>query len=72
MDRPVAMKSNLHNALFEPKSTRFWVANAGADKTPAANRSYYQFQLSELLSRQPTSGSKVLPMGVKTAALGQK
>ena len=72
MDRPVAMKSNLHNVLFEPKSTRFWVANAGADKTPAADGSYYQFQLSELLTRHPTTGSKELPMLVKTASLGQK
>jgi len=64
MDRPVAMKSNLHNVLFEPKSTRFWVANAGADKTPAAERPYYQFQLSELLTRQPQSGSKEIPMVV--------
>ena len=64
MDRPVAMKSNLHNVLFEPKSTKFWVANAGADKTPAAERPYYQFQLSELLTRKPESGSKELPMAV--------
>ncbi|MFQ5731766.1 MAG: C45 family autoproteolytic acyltransferase/hydrolase, partial [Planctomycetaceae bacterium] len=34
MDRPVAMKSNLHNVLFEPKTTRFWVANASKDKKP--------------------------------------
>ena len=72
MDRPVAMKSNLHNVLFEPKSTRFWVANAGADKTPAADGNYYQFQLSELLTRKPNSTSKELPMVVKTAAVGQK
>ena len=72
MDRPVAMKSNLHNVLFEPQSTKFWVANAGADKTPAADGMYYQFQLSELLTRQPVSGSKELPMGVKTASVGQK
>lgn len=64
MDRPVAMKSNLHNVLFEPKSTRFWVANAGTDKTPAADRSYYQFQLSELLTLQPDQGSKEIPMVV--------
>lgn len=64
MDRPVAMKSNLHNVLFEPKSTKFWVANAGADKTPAAEQPYYQFQLSELLTRQPQSGSKEIPLAV--------
>jgi hypothetical protein len=53
MDRPVAMKSNLHNVLFEPASTRFWVANAGKDRQPAAERPYQQFQLTELLRRRP-------------------
>jgi hypothetical protein len=53
MDRPVAMKSNLHDVLFEPKSTRFWVANAGPDGQPAAERTYQQFQLSALLARKP-------------------
>jgi hypothetical protein len=62
MDRGVAMKSNLHNVLFEPKSTRFWVANASADKKPAAEQKYHQFQLSELLKRQPSSDAKVIPL----------
>jgi isopenicillin-N N-acyltransferase like protein len=53
MDRPVAMESNLHNVLFEPASTRFWVANAGPDGQPAAERKYVAFQLSELLLRRP-------------------
>jgi isopenicillin-N N-acyltransferase like protein len=53
MDRPVAMKSNLHNALFEPKSTKFWVANANAKGEPAAEQPYHAFQLSELLERKP-------------------
>ncbi len=57
MDRPVAMQSNLHNVLFEPKTTRFWVANASPDKEPAATQPYYQFQLTELLKRQPESGA---------------
>jgi hypothetical protein len=61
MDRGVAMKSNLHNVLFEPKSTRFWVANATADGKPAADQKYHQFQLSELLERQPSDDSKVIP-----------
>lgn len=52
MDCPVAMKSNLHNVLFEPLSTRLWVANASADGQPAATQKYYQFQLSELLKHQ--------------------
>ncbi len=61
MDRPVAMKSNLHNVLFEPKTTRFWVANASRDKQPAATQPYYQFQLTELLKRQPASKARQIP-----------
>lgn len=53
MDRPVAMKSNLHDALFEPRSTRMWVANASPSGQPAAEQKYYAFQLSELLDRHP-------------------
>ncbi|MBI3461812.1 MAG: peptidase C45, partial [Planctomycetes bacterium] len=41
MDRPVAMKSNLHCVLFEPRSTRLWVANASPDGQPAATQRYY-------------------------------
>ncbi len=55
MDRPVAMKSNLHNVLFEPKTTRFWVANASPEQQPAATQPYYQFQLTELL-KPPSCG----------------
>lgn len=61
MDRPVAMKSNLHNVLFEPASTRFWVANAGVDLQPAAERSYQMFQLTELLKRQPDPAAPQFP-----------
>lgn len=64
MDCPVAMKSNLHNALFEPKSTRLWVANASPDKKPAAEQKYYHFQLSELLTRKPDSSAKEIPLAV--------
>lgn len=64
MDRPVAMKSNLHNVLFEPKTTRFWVANAAKDRSPAATQPYYQFQLTELLKRKPAEDSPSLPMKV--------
>lgn len=55
MDRGVAMDSNLHNVLFAPASTRFWVSYAGIDKTPAAERPYQAFQLDELLKRQPAA-----------------
>ncbi len=53
MDRPVAMKSNLHNALFETTSLRFWVANAGPNGEPAAEQNYHRFDLQELLSSKP-------------------
>ena len=53
MDCPVAMKSNLHNVLFAPKTTQFWVANASLDRKPAAEQKYYSFQLTELLNRHP-------------------
>lgn len=62
MSRPVAMKSNLHNVLFEPKSTKLWVANAASDGTPAANQKYHGFQLSELLKRKPDPSAPVFPM----------
>ena len=48
MDRPVAMKSNLHDVLFVPQSLEFWVANAGAH-TPASNEPYFHYKLKELL-----------------------
>lgn len=68
MDRPVAMNSNLHNVLFEPASTRFWVANASPDGRPAATQPYHSFQLSELLTRvadpsAPVVGSDREPAG---------
>ena len=68
MDCPVAMKSNLHNVLFEPKTTRFWVANASTDKQPAANQKYFAFQLSELLTRKPGANAREIPLEVRAAA----
>lgn len=62
MDRPVAMRSNLHNVLFEPASLRLWVANATADGQPAADQPYHEFALSELLARQPDGDARQLPM----------
>ena len=62
MDCGVAMKSNLHDALFAPKSTKLWVANATKDKRPAADQPYHAFQLTELLSRQPDTSATEIPM----------
>jgi hypothetical protein len=61
MDRPVAMKSNLHSVLFETTTTRFWVANASKDGKPASEQPYHAFQLFDLLKHQPDTASPMLP-----------
>jgi len=61
MDRPVAMKSNLHSVLFETTTTRFWVANASKDGKPASEQPYHSFQLLDLLKHQPDTSSPMLP-----------
>ncbi|MFI5457819.1 MAG: C45 family autoproteolytic acyltransferase/hydrolase [Isosphaerales bacterium] len=61
MDRPVAMKSNLHSVLFETTTTRFWVANASIDGKPASEQPYHAFQLRELLTHQADASSRELP-----------
>jgi len=61
MDRPVAMKSNLHSVLFEPVTSRFWVANASKEGAPASSQPYHEFKLSELLTHVPDTSSPVLP-----------
>lgn len=71
MDPGVAMKSNLHDALFAPKSTRLWVANASKDKRPAAEQPYHAFQLTELLSRQPDSTAPQIPLLAPTKVAGK-
>ncbi|MHB1036515.1 MAG: C45 family autoproteolytic acyltransferase/hydrolase [Pirellulales bacterium] len=67
MDRPVAMASNLHNALFAPKSTKLWVANASKDKKPAAEQPYHAFQLTELLGRKPDPAAREIPLAKREA-----
>jgi hypothetical protein len=47
--RPVAMSSNLHNAIFRPETLDMWCADAGA-KTPACNEPYVRVNLGELLA----------------------
>jgi hypothetical protein len=61
MDRPVAMKSNLHSVLFETTTTRFWVANASKDGKPAADQPYHAFQLRDLLTHQADPSARELP-----------
>lgn len=67
MDRPVAMKSNLHNVLFETDTGRFWVANAASDGSPAADQPYHEFDLATLLSSRPEASSPVLDAPRRTA-----
>src|SRR3954451_3414942 len=61
MDRPVAMKSNLHSVLFETTTTRLWVANASKAGEPAATQPYHAFRLTELLTHRPDTSSPALP-----------
>ena len=52
MSRPVAMKSNLHNALLVPGEGKLYVANAQGKK-PAAECGYVEFDFSALLKEFP-------------------
>jgi hypothetical protein len=47
--RPVAMKSNLHNAVFMPETLDMWFADAGK-KTPACDEPYTKVNLKEILA----------------------
>ncbi len=60
MDRPVAMKSNLHSVLFETTTGRFWVANASKDGQPAVSQPYHAYRLADLLARQPDPSAPIL------------
>ena len=46
--RPVAMQSNLHDAIFSAETLEMWCADAGRH-TPACDEPYARFQLDELL-----------------------
>lgn len=46
--RPVAMNSNLHDAIFSAETLEMWCADAGR-RTPACDEPYARFQLDELL-----------------------
>jgi hypothetical protein len=48
MERPVAMKSNIHSALFAPDTLDFWVANADAHNVASHTR-YTHYNLGDLL-----------------------
>ena len=61
MDRPVSMKSNLHNVLFETSTGRFWVAHASPGGEPAANQPYRGFDMRALLARECHDDVPALP-----------
>ncbi len=46
--RPVAMRSNLHNAVFMPETLDLWFADAGK-KTPACDEPYTRVNLKAIL-----------------------
>lgn len=60
MDRPVAMKSNLHSVLFETTTGRMWVANASPDGQPAANQPYHAFDFPALLKHEANPSADAL------------
>jgi dienelactone hydrolase len=47
--RPVAMNSNLHDAIFGPETLEFWIADAGRT-TAACDEPYAHFNLQKLLA----------------------
>jgi hypothetical protein len=62
MDRPVAMKSNLHAVLFETTTGKLWVANASKDGKPAVEQPYHAFDFRALLKHQAESSAPVLTL----------
>ena len=48
--RPVAMRSNLHNAIFMPETREMWFADAGR-KTPACDEPYTRINLNDVLTQ---------------------
>ena len=68
MDRPVAMKSNLHNVLFVPEKLILHVAHA-SHKKPAAECPSVRLDLAKLLEEVPGArGAATLPAAEAKAA----
>ncbi len=61
MDRPVAMKSNLHSVLFETATSRLWIANASKEGEPAATQPYHAFKMSALLTHKAETSAPSIP-----------
>jgi predicted choloylglycine hydrolase len=53
MDKPVAMNSNLHNALMIPEDAIIYVANADPNGAPAWKQKYHRFNIKKLISNRP-------------------
>lgn len=53
MDAPVAMNSNLHDALMVPEDAVIYVANARPDGSPAWKQKYYRFDIRSLMRQKP-------------------
>lgn len=54
MARGVAMKSNMHDALFKPATLELWVANSTVEQ-PACNLPYTHYDLNKLMNEKPGS-----------------
>lgn len=52
MERPVAMKSNIHSVLFAPDTLELWVANADSQQVASHTR-YTHYSLPDLLEPRP-------------------
>lgn len=63
MDGGVAMKSNLHTALFAPETLDFWTAQAGPLGEPAYTQRIAKFNLLELLKGK---------VGIQTSDAGSR
>jgi len=48
--RPVAMSSNLHDAIFAPETLEMWVSDAAMHGRSACDEPYARLQLRELLN----------------------
>lgn len=56
--RPVSMGSNLHNAIFHPKTRRVWVAVAKLDGSPACDQEYHEYSLTDAAPAAPPPPSR--------------
>ncbi|MBN2308579.1 MAG: peptidase C45 [Candidatus Hydrogenedentes bacterium] len=52
MARGVSMKSNMHNALFKPRTLELWVSNSTVEQ-PSCNRLYAHYSFRSLLNTRP-------------------